>query len=55
MVTFALAGRTLSKLQKRMDEIAVKFPDATYRPEIFRADISNPMDIRTIVLKSSAC
>ena len=51
-VTFALAGRTLSKLQKRMDEIAVKFPDATYRPEIFRADISNPMDIRTIVLKS---
>ena len=43
---------TLSKLQKRMDEITVKFPDATYRPEIFRADISNPMDIRTIVLKS---
>ena len=35
-----------------MDEITVKFPDATYRPEIFRADISNPMDIRTIVLKS---
>ena len=48
-VTFALAGRTPSKLSDRLDEMLAKFPDATYRPEIFKADISNSMDIRKMV------
>tara|TARA_B110000008_G_scaffold192281_1_gene190995 strand:- start:331 stop:1584 length:1254 start_codon:yes stop_codon:yes gene_type:complete len=50
-VTFALAGRTPSKLSDRLDEVLAKFPDATYRPEIFKADIANSMDIRKIVQK----
>ena len=50
-VTFALAGRTPSKLSDRLDEMLAKFPDATYRPEIFKADISNSMDIRKMVQK----
>ena len=50
-VTFALAGRTTSKLQARLDEVLAKFPDATYKPHIFKADMSNNMDIRDIVQK----
>jgi short subunit dehydrogenase-like uncharacterized protein len=50
-ITFALAGRTTSKLQARLDEVLAKFPAATYRPDIFKADISKNMDIRTIVQK----
>lgn len=50
-ITFALAGRTTSKLQARLAEVLAKFPDATYKPNIFKADISNNMDIRDIVQK----
>ena len=50
-ITFALAGRTTSKLESRLSEVLAKFPDATYKPDIFRADISNNLDIRDIVQK----
>ena len=50
-VTFALAGRTVSKLQKRVDEVLAKFPNVAYKPYIFQADISNTIHIRDIVQK----
>jgi len=50
-VTFALAGRTPSKLKARVDETLKNFPDATYRPDIFQADIGINTDIRDIVQK----
>ena len=50
-ITFALAGRTVSKLHKRVDEVLAKFPNATYKPQVFQADISDNMQIREIVQK----
>ncbi len=51
-ITFALAGRTPSKLHARVNEIAEKFPDTTYRPEIIQADIADARAIRVLCLKA---
>ena len=51
-VTFALAGRTPSKLHDRVAEIAEKFPASTYRPEIIQADIDDAKAIRLLCLKA---
>ena len=51
-ITFALAGRTPSKLEDRVREIAAKFPNISYRPTIIKADIANHIDIRNLVLSA---
>jgi short subunit dehydrogenase-like uncharacterized protein len=51
-ITFALAGRTPSKLQARLAEIQAKYPDITYVPEIVKADIADANAIRDLVLRA---
>jgi len=45
-----LAGRTAEKVKAMKDKVLAKFPGCIHDPDVMRADLKNPLDLRKIAL-----